>query len=166
MIFIKKIFLFFIVCIFILIISYDFSFNDKYFFPVEKHDVISSHYGYRYLYGTLNFHTGVDFPVVQNTSVHSFSSGIVKYANFLNGYGNCIIITHENNYRSLYAHLSENYIVHVGQYVHANEIIGYVGPVILSSGIRNGNTTGVHLHFELYSEKGDLIDPLSLKYSN
>ena len=98
--------------------------------------------------------------------MHSFSNGIVKYASFLNGYGNCIIILHDNNYRSLYAHLSEDFIVNVGDFIYSGEVIGFVGPVILSNGIRNGNTTGVHLHFELYNEKGDLIDPLSVKYIN
>lgn len=117
-------------------------------------------------FGSLNFHTGVDFPLPAGTEVRCFSSGIVKYASFLNGYGNCIIVWHDNNYRSLYAHLSENFIVNVGDTVLGNQLIGYIGPLYLSNGTLNGNTTGPHLHFELYNEKGDLIDPLSVNYSN
>ena len=163
---IKKFIIFFVIVIFFLVISFDFDSDSSYYYPLEEHSVISSHFGYRELYGSLNFHTGIDFAYPKGTEVHSFCFGIIKYASFLNGYGNCIIIQHENGYRSLYGHLDENFIVSVGDTILANEVIGYIGPLFLSNGMRNGNSTGPHLHFELYNEKGDLIDPLSLKYVN
>lgn len=152
--------------IFFLVISFDFSYTNSFYYPLSDHSIISSYYGYRELNGSLNFHTGVDFAYEPGTEVHSFSSGIVKYASFLNGYGNCIIIEHENGYRSLYGHLDENFIVSMGDYVFANQVIARIGPLFLSNGIRNGNTTGPHLHFELYNENGQLIDPLSVVYVN
>ena len=80
------------------------------------------------------------------------------------GYGNCVIITYYNGYKSLYGHISSNFVVNVGQSVSSNDIVAYVGPKYLSSGKLNGFTTGPHLHFTLYYNN-KLINPLSIKYS-
>lgn len=121
---------------------------------------ISSNYGSRELYGNANFHNGIDFLAPMNSEVLATSSGYVEYASFLeDGYGNTVIISHSNSTKSLYCHLSENFIVSVGQYVSSGEIIGYVGPKYLSNGIMNGNTTGPHLHFSIFID-GNTVDPL------
>ena len=135
----------------------DLNYDKGYYYPTEYREV-SSPYGYRILYGTNNFHDGIDFLAPQGSEVKSFSSGYVSYCSFMQGYGNTIIITHENGLKSLYGHLSEQFIVHNGQYVNANQIIGYVGPKILSNGISNGNTTGPHLHFTIF-ENDQTINP-------
>ena len=131
--------------------------NDKYFYPTNYRD-ISSPFGYRILYGASNYHDGIDFLAPQESEVRAFSSGYISYCSFMQGYGNTIIITHNNGLKSLYGHLSENFIVHEGQYITSNQLIGYVGPKILSSGISNGNTTGPHLHFTIF-ENDIAIDP-------
>ena len=59
---------------------------------------------------------------------------------------------HNNDYLTLYAHLSE-IEVEVGQVVAAGEVIGEVGST--------GNSTGPHLHFEI-RDYGELVDPLVL----
>lgn len=165
MVYINKFFSFFILFLFLLVlISSESSYNSNYYYPTDYYKYISSYFGYREIFGTSNFHTGVDFLAPEASPVRACRSGVVKYRGFLNGYGNCIIILHDNGYKSLYAHLSENFIINIGDYVNSNQIISNVGPYILSSGIKNGNTTGPHLHFELYNEKGDLIDPLSINY--
>ena len=119
----------------------DLNYDKGYYYPTEYREV-SSPYGYRILYGTNNFHDGIDFLAPQGSEVKSYT----------------IIINHENGLKSLYGHLSEQFIVHNGQYVNANQIIGYVGPKILSNGISNGNTTGPHLHFTIF-ENDQTINP-------
>ena len=112
------------------------------------------------MYGTSNFHNGIDFLAPMNSEVFATNSGYIEYAAFLeDGYGNTIIISHNDDLKSLYCHLSENFIVEAGQYVNTGDVIGYVGPKYLSSGIMNGNTTGPHLHFSIF--KGEIsINPL------
>jgi murein DD-endopeptidase MepM/ murein hydrolase activator NlpD len=134
-------------------------------YPIKNNNLISSYYGNRQLYGITNFHNGIDIPAIYNTPVYSINSGIVKYIGFdAKGYGNYIIILHSNSIKSLYGHLSENMIVNLGDYVNNGQIISYVGPKTLSNGISNGNTTGPHLHFSVFDDIGNTIDPLNLEY--
>ncbi len=125
-----------------------FSENSIFIYPTSYTD-ISSNYGYRILYDSSNFHDGIDFLAPQGSDIIASSSGYVSYASFMQGYGNTIIITHDNNIQTLYGHLSENFIVSVGQTVSQGQIIGQVGPKYLSNGSLNGNTTGPHLHFTI-----------------
>ena len=53
-----------------------------------------------------------------------------------------IVIDDGNGYRSMYAHFSM-VTVHVGQRVHAGQLIGYEG--------MTGHATGCHVHYGLYS---------------
>ena len=124
----------------------------------------SSEFGYRELFGKTNFHDGIDFPMPQGSEVYATSSGIVKSCSFISGYGISVIIEHDNGYKSLYGHLDENVeqFVHIGKKVNQGDIIANVGPKYLSNGIQNGNTTGPHLHFTIYNEQGQKINPLSL----
>ena len=55
------------------------------------------------------------------------------------GYGNLIVIRHDNGLETFYGHLSER-IVHADEWVEAGQIIGYGGST--------GRSTGPHLHFE------------------
>jgi len=154
-----------------LVVSFIFSFSktdtDDYFYPIKNNISISSYYGVRMLFNKYNFHNGIDIPASPGTPVYSISNGVVKYICFdNNGYGNYIIIIHNNSYKSLYAHLSDVAIVTLGDYIKKGQIISYVGPKILSNGKQNGNTTGPHLHFCVYSNSGKTIDPLTLNYEN
>lgn len=131
--------------------------DSNFIYPTEYTE-ISSNFGYRILYGTSNYHDGIDFLAPQGSKVYASNSGYVSYASFLNGYGNTIIISHDNNIQTLYGHLSEEFIVKSGQYVVKGQLIGYVGPKTLSNGISNGNTTGPHLHFTVIQD-GNRINP-------
>ena len=123
---------------------------------------ISSEYGNRILNGYSNFHNGIDFLAPQGSEVYASNDGYISYASFLEtGYGNTIIISHDNNIKTLYCHLSENYIVEIGQYVRQGELIGYVGPKYLSNGLLNGNTTGPHLHFTVF-KNNSTINPFEI----
>jgi len=151
-----------------LLVSVIFSFSNSsydYYYPITNNYTISSSYGVRELFGKYNFHDGIDIPSMVDTPVYSIQNGVIKYIGFDdNGYGNYIIILHSNSYKSIYGHLSEEQLVNIGDTINAKQIIAYVGPKILSNGMSNGNTTGPHLHFSIYSNYGKSIDPLTLEY--
>lgn len=135
--------------------------NTDYIYPTYE-EKISSYYGYRTIYDKNNFHNGIDFPVPEGTPVYSTQDGFIKSCSFIKGYGMSIIVQNYDGNQVLYAHLSETFIVNVGKQVSQGEQIATVGPKYLSSGILNGFTTGPHLHFTVYDNKGNPIDPLSL----
>ncbi len=138
--------------------------NNSLYFPItNKRYTISSYYGYRTL-NYYHFHNGIDIPLVVGTPLYSLASGTVSFIGYMNGYGNSIIITYSNGYKSLYGHISKPFIVSKGDYVYAKQLVAYVGPKYLSNGKLNGMTTGPHLHFTLYKNNKH-INPLSIKYS-
>ncbi|HVN27844.1 MAG TPA: M23 family metallopeptidase [Candidatus Binataceae bacterium] len=103
--------------------------------PVAQ-GTISSGYGIRN--GTM--HDGVDIAAPLGTPVHAAESGTVIYAGRLRGYGNVIIVRHDDHYVTVYGHNSEN-LVHEGDAVRCGETICEIG--------RTGHTTGANLHFEV-----------------
>lgn len=135
--------------------------NNCFYFPTD-YLTITSEYGYRELYGLQNFHNGTDFGAPQGSNIYSISSGIVSYVGFYNGYGNTIIITHPNGIKSLYGHLDESFLVSIGDTIPSHQLIGKVGPIFLSNGIRNGNTTGPHLHLTIFDSSNSTINPMNL----
>jgi murein DD-endopeptidase MepM/ murein hydrolase activator NlpD len=109
---------------------------------------ISSRQGYRWS----RMHKGIDIARPSNYTIKAADNGTVVYAgNKGDGYGNKIIVDHNNGYRTMYAHLA-SISVNVGQTVARGSQIGVMG--------RTGNSTGIHLHFEVY-QNGRIIDPLS-----
>ena len=108
-------------------------------------------------------HNGIDIPGIVGTPVYAISSGVISQIGFSSSYGNYIIITYSNGYKSLYGHMSGNYPIPVGSSVNSSDIVAYVGPKYLSNGKLNGFTTGPHLHFTLY-KNNKLIDPLTVSF--
>lgn len=86
----------------------------------------------------------VDFGVARGTPIHAAADGAVivarNNAGWNGGYGNYVVITHNNGSQTLYSHM-KNVIVSSGQSVSSGQVIGYVGSTGLS--------TGAHLHFEV-----------------
>ena len=79
---------------------------NKFILPTKYTD-ISSEYGYRELYGSSNFHNGIDFLAPQGSEVYASSSGYISFAGFsYDGYGNTIIIAHDNNIKTLYCNVN------------------------------------------------------------
>ena len=120
-------------------------------FPVATYSYISSRFGERIhpITGERKHHNGMDIAANSGTTVFAADGGRVVLAEWYGGYGNCIMIEHGNGYKTLYGHLS--YIgVKNGQYVNQGDNIGQVGST--------GNSTGPHLHFEVYSN-GNRVDP-------
>jgi len=109
---------------------------------------ISSTMGYRW--GKL--HKGIDIARPSSPTIKAADNGVVVSAGWDNGgYGNKIVINHQNGFQTVYAHLS-SIGVKAGQTVEKGSVIGVMGAT--------GDATGVHLHFEVY-KNGALQDPLS-----
>lgn len=110
--------------------------------------------------GTLNqyyawYHKAIDIGAPVGTPVMAAQSGTVSYVasgGWNYGYGTHVIITGDNGYQTLYAHLS-GLNVSNGQRVSAgSSVVGWVG--------LTGRTTGAHLHFEVRSGAA-FYNPLS-----
>ncbi|MCL2289718.1 MAG: peptidoglycan DD-metalloendopeptidase family protein [Bacteroidetes bacterium] len=85
-------------------------------------------------------HWGIDIPFPEGTPVVAAFNGIVRVSTFNNGgYGNLVVIRHDNNLETYYAHLSRRW-VNPGQVVKAGDTIGLGG--------NTGRSRGSHLHFE------------------
>lgn len=96
-------------------------------------------------------HKGIDIAKNLGENVNASLDGKVISAEYNNGgYGNLIVIEHQNNMKTYYAHLNEIY-VNVGDMVKKDDIIGAVGST--------GNSTGPHLHFELRVDNKP-VDPV------
>lgn len=101
---------------------------------------VTSGYGGRSLFGTYNFHGGIDIYVPQGTSVKAADGGTVITSEWNRSYGYYVVISHGNGKTTYYAHNSK-LLVHVGDKV-------YQGQTIAKSGA-TGNVTGPHCHFEV-----------------
>jgi len=98
-------------------------------------------------------HRAIDIAAPAGTIVTAADRGVVVRAGWNNqGYGLFVIIDHNIDYITLYAHLSELFVTE-GQVVAQGEILGKVGST--------GNSTGPHLHFEI-RDFGRLTNPLEL----
>lgn len=97
-----------------------------------------------------NKHYAVDIALAKNTPIKSILSGKVIFADWTPNTGNVVIIRHNNGFISVYKHAS-SVTVTQGDAVKTGEIIALAG----STG---QESTGVHLHFELWKD-GYPIDP-------
>ena len=85
-------------------------------------------------------HQGVDLPLKMGDPVYATFCGRVRISQYnKGGYGNLVIIRHDNGLETYYGHLSER-LVEPDQWVEAGQIIGLGGST--------GRSTGPHLHFE------------------
>jgi len=92
-------------------------------------------------------YNGVDIGAPVGTPILASASGTVlisKSGSWNGGYGNYIVIKHNNGTQTLYAHNSRN-LVFGGQSVVQGQVIGYMGST--------GRSTGSHVHFEVRGAK-------------
>jgi murein DD-endopeptidase MepM/ murein hydrolase activator NlpD len=100
-------------------------------------------------------HYGVDFAAPKGTPIKAVASGTIStITNSNKGFGKCVLIKHNNNIVTRYAHLSK-ILVHEGQIVDTEKIIGLVG----STGNTRGKNDPSHLHLELFID-GVRYNPL------
>lgn len=113
---------------------------------------ISSEFGWRVhpITGKWKHHDGIDMAAPQGTPIYATRAGYVSTASFqAGGAGYYVKINHGDGYVSIYMHMT-HYIVDVGDYVSAGQIIGYVGST--------GGSTGPHLHFGI-AYNGTYVEP-------
>jgi len=103
--------------------------------PVQQ-GVVSSGFGIRN--GAM--HDGVDIAAPAGTPVYAADTGVVIFSGTLHGYGNTVIIRHDDGYATVYGHNERN-LVSEGTRVARGQEIGEIG--------RSGRTTGANLHFEV-----------------
>jgi len=116
--------------------------------PTNRPYVITTNYEWRWG----SFHYAIDISGTGfNSPIYSAKAGKVVQVNnnCANrgyygskcgmSYGNYIIVEHERNYYTMYAHLTTDLKVNVGDTVSRGQVIGFMGS--------SGSSTGAHLHF-------------------
>jgi murein DD-endopeptidase MepM/ murein hydrolase activator NlpD len=126
--------------------------GDMFLWPVRGY--ISSYYGYRRspFSGRRHFHGGLDIAAPMYTPIKAAMAGRVTAADYDAVFGNYVVITHQNGYRTLYGHMSE-IGTRPGAYVNGGDKIGAVGST--------GQSTGPHVHFTVY-KNSVTINPRSV----
>lgn len=108
-------------------------------------------------YGS-GYHWGIDIPAPYGTDIRAAKSGTVIVSMFgysgsgFGGYGNVVVIQHDDGHLTLYAHASSR-LVSVGQRVEQGQVIAKVGST--------GDSTGNHLHFEVRDRNANKLNPLN-----
>lgn len=98
------------------------------------------------------YNDGVNIKSKKGSAVFASEKGKIVYAgNGLKGYGNLIIIKHDNDFISSYAHLNKINVKR-DDLVKKNEIIGIIG--------NSGNVEEPQIHFSL-RKKREAINPVS-----
>lgn len=117
---------------------------------------VTSNYGYRHR----RMHRGVDLGYPEGTPVSAAWDGIVRISKGTantGGYGNLVVIRHDNGLETYYAHLSRR-LVNPGQMVKAGDIIGLGG--------NTGRSYGSHLHFEVRYLGNDINPNRLIDFAN
>lgn len=113
-----------------------FKINLRHFCMPTPSRVITSNFGYRW--GRM--HKGLDIKVYIGDTIRAAFAGKVRVVRYEgSGYGNYVVIRHQNGLETIYGHLSKQ-LVDENQTVRAGEPIGLGG--------NTGRSTGSHLHFE------------------
>lgn len=100
------------------------------------------------------YHKGIDIANNGAPAILAADAGRVVVAGWPDGYGygNRVVIDHGNGFRTMYAHLSQVWVVS-DQTVNRGDAIGKMGST--------GRSTGVHLHFEVI-QNGTYLNPLNV----
>ncbi|MGH2537931.1 MAG: peptidoglycan DD-metalloendopeptidase family protein [Candidatus Promineifilaceae bacterium] len=98
-------------------------------------------------------HQGVDIGVLGGSPVVASDAGTITWAGWnVYGYGNLVVVNHNNGFETYYAHLS-GIAVRPGQVVYQGSYIGASGST--------GRSSGPHLHFEI-RYFNDRLNPLAI----
>ncbi|WP_435590564.1 M23 family metallopeptidase [Nocardia sp. bgisy118] len=108
---------------------------------------ISSGYGSRWG----EFHYGIDFADQLGAPIHSVSNGTVIEAGPASGFGLWVRVLQDDGTTAVYGHVNDMFVSE-GQRVRAGDVIASVG--------NRGQSTGPHLHLEIWDQNGAKIDPM------
>ncbi len=112
---------------------------------------ITSKFGYRSIFGSYSFHSGIDIASSYGTSIRASDGGTVTFAGWKGSYGRLVIVDHGNGYQTYYGHCS-SLLVSSGSKVYQGQTIAKMGST--------GRSTGNHCHFEL-RVSGTAVNPRS-----
>ncbi len=101
--------------------------------------------------GAVRFQNGIRIRAQRGTPVRAVFSGKAIYADWLQGYGRVVILSHAGGYCTVYAHL-EDMFVRKGESVETGQVIATVGDT--------ASLVGPHLYFEIRFS-GKPVDPAS-----
>lgn len=98
--------------------------------PTPGYSRITSKFGYRNApaKGSSTYHGGIDIGVPEGTNILSILDGTVTYAGWYGANGYSIVITHSETFKSIYGHISPDFLVSVGDVVKRGDKIAKVGP--------------------------------------
>ncbi|MDO9317767.1 MAG: peptidoglycan DD-metalloendopeptidase family protein [Gammaproteobacteria bacterium] len=103
---------------------------------------------------TIRAHRGTDYAAPRGTPVRATSDGVVTWAARNGSFGKLIVIQHNGQFETKYAHLNDYAQgLKKGSRVSQGEVIGYVGTT--------GGSTGPHLHYE-FLVNGEHKDPAKI----
>ncbi|MBN8221208.1 MAG: M23 family metallopeptidase [Spirochaetes bacterium] len=95
-------------------------------------------------------HGGIDVAASRGSIVVGATDGTVMLIGDQGAYGHCVFVENHDGTVAWYAHLTDSY-VKVGDKIVRGQIVG-------SSG-NTGRSTGPHLHFEMRTQQGIILDP-------
>ncbi len=103
------------------------------------------------VFGNVRPHQGIDYGAPSGTPIMAVGDGVITSIGRAGGYGNQIIIRHNNGLESLYGHMSRfAKTMKKGKRVRQGQPIGYVGAT--------GTATGPHLDFRI-RKNGTFVNP-------
>jgi len=103
----------------------------------------------------LSDHNGIDLASWEGMAVYAVKDGnVVKMENSPDGFGNYVMLQHQDGTFTIYAHLSTFGNIKLEDHVGSGSVIGAIGST--------GRSTGPHLHFELHDKDGNPQDSLEL----
>ncbi len=117
--------------------------NGKYLWPVDGGKITD-------LFGGERNHGGMDIGAAEYSEIYAADSGKCLYAGWEPGYGNFVILQHEDGYFTVYGHCVE-LLCQPELEVKRGDVIALVG--------NTGDSTGAHLHFEVRDPNGVRINP-------
>ena len=112
---------------------------------------ITSYFGYRRIFGSKSYHSGIDIAGSYGTPIAAADGGKVTFSGYKGNYGYLVIITHDNGTQTYYGHCS-SLLVSAGQRVYQGQTIARMGST--------GRSTGNHCHFEVRI-RGSAVNPLN-----
>lgn len=144
--------------------------NDSYSFnpvwPCKNANYISTLYRYynsgnpKNHGGRSNKYNAIDIVGNSGDTIYAMEKGTVVEKGYQSGgFGNYVVIKHQNGLYSLYGHLKGFAKgIDKGATISRKQAIGYMGTT--------GNSSGTHLHFELYNPNnyGKVINPWTTYY--
>jgi len=125
-----------------------------------KNGVLTSRYGLRInpITNQSEYHTGIDIAAPSGVHVVAVRDGKVNLVGRDETAGIFVEIEHPDGMYTFYGHLSKSaFWVRRGSAVSTGQLIGFVGST--------GQSTGPHLHFQMYLGK-ELVDPMKYIGSN